>query len=187
LISKLFSFLNNIRFPNRSSLISVYAIIAFIVYSWTFITFFYKLSSWLYNLTIGEISVIFAYAMAVDLFESMLFLVVILLLSLLLPNTFLVDDFKIRGSWLAISFIGMLVIYLIPALGVQQRVTSPGLWLVTSVFLAALFTLFLSRLRIMRRFTVFLTDRMMVFLVIFTPLSAISISALFVRFLFRVF
>ena len=157
------------------------------IYSWTFITFFYKLSSWLYNLTFGEISVIFAYAMAVDLFESMLFLVVILLLSLLLPTTFLKDDFKIRGTWLAISIIGMLVIYIIPSLGVQRRVTSPGLWLVTSIFLAALFTLFLSRLRIMRRFAVFITDRMMVFLIIFTPLSVISLLVLFVRFLFRVY
>ena len=184
MIGRLFSFLSNKRLPNKSNIVSVYSIIAFMIYSWTFITFFFKLSSWVYYLTFGEIADIFTYAMVTDLFESMALLLGLLLLCLLLPATFLKDDFRIRGTWLAIGFLGTLMVYLVPAFGIRDRGINPGLWLAGAILLTVSLTVFFSRLRFTRRFAHFITDRMIVFLVIFTPLSVISLLALVVRVLF---
>jgi len=172
------------RLPGRANIISVYSIIAFMIYSWTFLTFFYKLSSWVYHLTTNEIANIFTYAMVVDWFESVLILGGILFLCLLLPAAFLKDDFTIRGTWLVISYIGTLMIYLIPSLNIKRWVESPGLWFIITVFLTTLFTIVLSHISVMRRFALFISDRMTVLLLIFMPLSVISCFIIVIRFLF---
>jgi hypothetical protein len=122
--------------------------------------------------------------MVVDLLESIAVLGGIILLCLLLPATFLKDDFLVRGTWLAISFIGILMVYLIPALDVKRWVASPGLWFLITVLLSTLLTILFSRLRIMKRFAFFFSDRTTVFLFFFTPLSVIALLIIVIRFLF---
>ena len=78
--NKLSNILRNKSFPTKRSILFVYSIIAYLVYSWTFITFFYKLPSWINYLKFNEIAVIFAYSMSTDAFESLLFLGEIILL-----------------------------------------------------------------------------------------------------------
>jgi len=184
LIGRLFSFQNNKRLPDKSDIISVYSIIAFMIYSWTFITFFFKLSSWVYYLTIGEIANIFTYAMVTDLFESLVLLFGLVLSCLLLPPTFLKDDFRIRGTWIVISFFGTLMVYLIPIFGIRNRGINPMFWLVAAIALTAILTIIFSRISFTRRFADFITDRMTVFLFIFTPLSVISFFILVIRIMF---
>ena len=181
LIGRLFSILNNKRLPERSDIISVYSIIAFMIYSWTFITFFFKLSSWVYYLTIGEIANILTYAMVTDLLESILILSGLLLLCLLLPPTFLKEDFRIRGTWLSIVFFGTLMVYLVPIFNIRGRGIDPGFWLMVAIVLTLTLTIILSRLSFTRRFAHFIADRMTVFLVVFTPISVISFFILVIR------
>jgi len=151
------------------------------VYSWTFITFFFKLSSWVYYLTIGEIANILTYAMVTDFLESTVILSGLLLLCLLLPPTLLKEDFRIRGTWLTTVFFGTLMVYLVPIFNIRGRGIDPGVWLVGAVFLAVILTIIFSRLSFTRRFAHFIADRMTVFLIIFTPLSVLSFLILVIR------
>ena len=151
------------------------------IYSWTFITFFFKLSSWIYYLTAKEISIVFAYAMVVDLFESILFLGGLLVLCLLLPANFLIDEFPVRGAWFVISFLGMLMVYLIPSIDIKQWIANPGVWIIISVFVTIILTAIFSYLNVTKRFAFFILDRMIVFLAIYMPLSVISLVVITIR------
>jgi hypothetical protein len=184
LTSKFFSILRNKQLPGKASIVSVYSLIAFMIYSWTFITFFYKLSSWIYYLTFGEIAIIFAYAMVVDLFESTLLLAGLLISFLLLPIKLSEDDFKICGTWFSLSFLAIIMVYLIPVLKFKKMIPIAGKWLIIAIVIAATLTLIFSRFNATRRFAHLILDRMTVFLFFLTPLSVISLLILIIRFLF---
>jgi hypothetical protein len=59
------------EFPDFESVRNVYAIIVFIVYSWTLLTSFYNLPSWMFYLTAGQILSIYAYSFLMNLAESL--------------------------------------------------------------------------------------------------------------------
>jgi hypothetical protein len=151
------------------------------VYSWTFITFFFKLSSWVYYLTIREIAAIFAYAMATDLIESLLILVGIVLLYLLVPARTIKDDFAVRGTWLAISCLALLMLYLIPLSSFDRELIDPVLWILITISISLLFTFFFSHLRLLRHFALLISERMVSFSILFTPLSVISMVVIVIR------
>jgi hypothetical protein len=159
----------------------VFSVISFLVYSWTFITFFYKLSSWVYYLTGVEIAIIFAYAMTVDFFESLLILSGIILLYLFLPTFFVKSDFVVYGTWMAIGYLSVLMAYFIPFFGFSTKVVNPAVWLVISVASAVLLTMVLSRLTFMRKFANQVADRTVVFLLFSFPISVISIVTTVLR------
>jgi hypothetical protein len=184
LIIKPISFLKNRPLPSKVDIISVYSIIAFMIYSWTMITFFYTLPSWIKYLTVKEIVIIFAYAMIVDLFESIMVLAGFLFLYFLLPKSLLKEDFAIHGTWLAISCLGVLMLYFVPSLDLEHQIKNPWLWLVITFFLAILSTIFFSRLSFMKKFAHFFLDRMPAFLVIFAPVSVISLLIITIYLLF---
>ena len=50
------------RMPDLKNILAVYAFIVTLVYSWTLFTSFYKLPSWLFYLSIGQILSVYAYA-----------------------------------------------------------------------------------------------------------------------------
>lgn len=178
------SFLKNRPLPSKASVISVYSIIAFMVYSWTLMTFFYTLPSWMKYLTTKEILIIFAYAMSVDLLESILVLAGILVLYYLLPKSLLKEDFRIHGTWLAISGLGLLMLYFLPSPDIKQWIGSPWWWVVITLIVTVLITIFFSRLPFTRKFALFFQDRMPAFLAIFIPISIVSLLVIVVYLLF---
>ena len=62
------------RFPKTQDILPVYAVIAAVVFSWSIITFFWKLQSWLIFLRSDEILSILAYTLSVDMLESLAWL-----------------------------------------------------------------------------------------------------------------
>jgi len=70
------------RLPDRQSLLGIYSVIVLLVFSWTLFTSFYKLPSWMFYLTLGQIASVYAYAFSVDLLESILVKAGVLLLSI---------------------------------------------------------------------------------------------------------
>jgi hypothetical protein len=84
----------------------VFAIVVWLIYSWTILLFLWKLPNWLYFLDKGEILISLAYALAVNLLESLAVLGVLALLAALLPPAWLLDRFVARGSALAIAGLG---------------------------------------------------------------------------------
>lgn len=180
---KLSTILRNKSFPTRRSILFVYSIIAYLVYSWTFITFFYKLPSWINYLKFNEIAVIFAYSMSTDLFESLLFLGEIILLYYLLSPVLFKYDFQIHGTWLAISFLGTLMVYFLPISKSIQLTIAPGLWILFSVLFAILFSIIPTHVKFFRTVAIFLSERTTIFFWIFSLLSIVSLLVLGIRFL----
>ncbi len=170
------------RLPSFASVLPLYSVIAVMAYGWTITSFLWKLPSWLLFLTIGEILALFAYAMASALGESLLILGVLLLASLILPAKWFKDEFNIRGAWFVMVAYGSIMVFL------TLYASQDGFlgkywtaWFAGSIGVALLSAYFAARARFMRSIALWLSDRLMVFLFIFLPVSAISILAVIAR------
>jgi hypothetical protein len=85
------------RFPSRSDMIAALAVAVFVCFSWTIIGFFNKLSSFILYFTPGEIGNIFAFMMAFALLESLVAAGLLILLSAVLPSSWLRDGFAVKA------------------------------------------------------------------------------------------
>ncbi len=162
------------RFPNSRSILQVYAVIAFMLSAWTITAFLWKLSAWLLLLNIEEIFTIFSYSMLTNLLESLIVLLMLVMICTLLPPRFLRDDFIVRGTILAMGVIGSLMAYL--GLYMQFGIDS-AIKLLAGPFavllLMAFFLGFSSKFHWLRSATVWISDRLTVFLFILLPLFVI--------------
>jgi hypothetical protein len=73
------------------------SIAVFICFSWSIFSFFYKLSSFVLYLSLGEIASVFAYMMMVALLESLAATGFLVLLSALLPASWMKHGFAYKG------------------------------------------------------------------------------------------
>lgn len=171
------------RFPNRSAILPVYAVIAVPIFGWTITSWLWKLPSWLNFLTPSDIIAIFFYAMLTAFLESLFLAGLLLLLSFLLPARMFRDQFLVRGTWLAlglaISILGN---------GIWRGMTrftyaeiSLVLWSVISLLAIAFLTFISARLRFMVSAAAWISDRLIIFLYILIPLSILSILVVIVR------
>ena len=73
------------RLPSQNQVFLVFSVIVFVVFSWTLIREFFQVPSWLKYMVLGDILVITAYILAFALFESLLVLGFLLMLSGVFP------------------------------------------------------------------------------------------------------
>lgn len=153
----------------------MYGIIVLIVYGWTIISFFWKLPSWQMFITLGEILVILAYTLVVNLLESLAVLCLPVFLSIVLPKKWYYDSFITRSSILTILGLGYMMYF-------AQRVSSVNPYPVSlvrttpwvfCVLLLATFTL--DRIAPLRRFVEGFADRSVIFLYLSIPFSLLSL------------
>jgi len=162
------------RLPKPQAILRVYAVIAFMLSAWTITAFLWKLSAWLLLLNIGEIFTIFSYSMVTNLLESVIVLLILLAICVLLPPRFLRDDFIVRGTVLSMGLIGSLMAYLglYMQFGIDSAIellAGPFAVLILMVF----FLSFSSKFHWLRSATVWISDRLTVFLFILVPLFVI--------------
>jgi len=182
---KMLAVLKN-RFPSLQQILEVYGLISLIVYGWTLIWFFWKLPSWEYFMTMGEIAVVFAYAMATNFLESLTALLMPLFFCAILPAKWFKDFFLSRASPLVILGLGYImyisshiasnndsyptnVVRLIPVIGL----------------LILIMSLLAGRIRFLRRLFEELADRAIIFSYIFLPVGLISLLVVIARNIFR--
>jgi hypothetical protein len=85
------------RFPHRNEIIAVVGVAVFVCFSWTIIGFINKLSSFILYFSRAEITAIFAYMMAFALLESLTFTGLVVLVSAVLPSSWLKEGFAFKG------------------------------------------------------------------------------------------
>lgn len=163
------------RLPEFQSIIQVYAVIAMMFAGWTITAFLWKLSAWLLLLNLGEIFIIFSYAMVASFLESMIILLLLLIVCILLPARLLRDEFVVRGTILSVGLIGSLMVFV----GSQMQFgIERGLLLLIAPLLVLILTAFLlqraSKLYRIRSIAVSFSDRAVVFLFVLVPLFAIA-------------
>lgn len=172
------------RFPPFAQILPVYAVISFMIYGWTLVLAFWKFPSWLFFLRAGEIIAILAYSFSLNLIESLLVLALLLGAGYLLPSRLLREDFNVRGAVLAFVLLASAMLHLALYNNSDLRdafVRSLLPWWGGTLPLAAGLLWLTSKVNWMRRSVLELSDRMLVFLYIFIPLSLLSLVVVVVR------
>lgn len=173
------------RLPKSRQILGLYAVIVFLVYSWMLFVSFYKLPSWTFYLTAGEILSVYAYAFSMSLLDSLVALVAILLLDItiffVLRNK---DDFLSRSNWIAIVFLisSMLKMYTSQDYESAAAFFSGELtWWTITLLIGLPFSILISRAPRLRQVLELLSDRAVVFLYIYLPLSLVALIVVFIR------
>ncbi len=170
------------RLPTIQQVLAIYGIISLLISGWTLIVFFWRLPSWEYILTFGEISTIFAYSMSVNLLESLVVLFPLLLLSIVLPKSWFRDSFLSEAFLLVI--LGLIYTMYI-AMHISSRNNDYPTQLVRLIpvigSLIVVLTLLIGRIPLVRKLTENLADRFSIFSYVFLPISLISLLIVIVR------
>jgi hypothetical protein len=173
------------RLPNRQNILGVYAVIVFMVYSWTLITSFYKLPSWMYYLTVGQILSVYAYAFSVDFLESILVLAGVLILDLTLFLALRnMAEFQSRSI---LVVLGVLVSFMTRLIAfpdyeeIEMFLSGEPSWLAVALPLVFVVAIAVSKIKWGRKILEGITERASVFLYIYLPLSFVSLLVVFIR------
>lgn len=101
------------RFPNRTDLWLTLSSILFVVNVWAIINILRAVPSWILSRTIWEMVGIISYPLGEALFESLVFLLGLVILAFILPGKFLRDNFIAQGSLAGlIASLGMILAHL---------------------------------------------------------------------------
>jgi hypothetical protein len=172
------------KLPNRKQIAPVYATAVVIIYAWSLLHFFWRIPSWLYFSTAGEIAVMLAYLFTVNFIESALTVLAPILLSAILPRKWFLDRFVSKGMLLVGLGLGYLLYF---DWKIQVDASFPyGLakWMPLVAVPILLLIFLLDRVKFVSRILEELGDRLTIFLYIFIPLTAISLLTVLARNLF---
>ncbi len=168
------------RLPSLQEFIPVYAVVASMLFAWSILQFFWYLPSWLFFMSAGDLVGVFSYVMFSSFVESLAFLLLLLSLSFILPSAWLGAEFIVRGTSIALSAIGLFMIYF--RFDIFGKYGIPVIWFGVIVVLTAAIVSFLAgRFRPIKRALAWLSDRLIVFLYILIPLSVLSLLVIVVR------
>lgn len=168
------------RFPSIQQITPVYSVIVVIIYSWSLLHLFWRLPSWLYFSTLGEIAVIYAYTIFFNFIESILVLIPLVLLSIILPSKWFSDRFISISTLLALFGLSYMM-YFTSKLNVD---TFPlGLVYQTPLiaFIILVVVFLIDRLGFLNKILEELANRFTVFLYISIPISLLSLLTVLIR------
>jgi hypothetical protein len=173
------------RLPKRQQILGLYAVIVFLVYSWTLLTSFYKLSSWMFYLTISQILSIYAYAFSADLLESILLLAGILFIDLTL-FLFLTkkEEFLPRSALVAVALLASSMSRLLVFQEYETSaafVSGEALWWIIAFAIGFPLAIVAPKNKWLRGIFEGFSERVTIFLYIYLPLSFISLIVVFIR------
>jgi len=175
------------RLPDRRSMLGVYATAAFLVYGWTLLASFWKIPSWLYFLKLHEILSVYAYSFVIDFAESLTLLFLALLAGFLLPRRWWQAQFTAQGSIWIIVLMGSIMLRLYTNRspdGWEDFVYKQWTWWIYTLGFGLALSFVFSTIRWLREGLESLADRLVVFLYIYLPLTALSAVVVFVRVVF---
>jgi hypothetical protein len=168
-------------FPSFRQLLPVYAVTVVVIYAWSTLSFFWRLPSFLYNFTAGEIVVTYAYLTVVNFLESIFIFLVPIGLGFLLPNKWFYDRFVSKGV-LLVSFILGYLAYVARHINPDLPFPYALAKLAPLVMLVSLVLVFvLDQISLVSRSVEALSDRFIVFLYLTTPITVLALLIVIVR------
>jgi hypothetical protein len=173
------------RLPPFGAILPVYAVIVFMVYSWTIVSFLWKLPSWIQFLILGDILIVFAYSMTSALLESLFILSILLLACMFLPARWMRNVFVTRGTTAVVFGFGsiMLFMYRYAEIG-YSFISNLFLWSLAGLVVAILMAFLSTHIRGMVRVTAWVSDQVTVFLFLLIPISLVSLLVVIYRNIF---
>lgn len=173
------------KFPSSKNILSVYAVIVFLIYSWTLLVSFYKFPSWILSRTVNQIAAIYAYAFLVNLAESISALILILLLDftlfIFLRNR---DEFQARTTALALTLLisTMWRLFLFQDYVDSSAFVSGELvWWAATALIGIPLAVLASKVAPLKSFFEGIAERTIIFLYIYLPLSFVSLIIVVAR------
>jgi hypothetical protein len=171
------------RWPVSKDIISVYAVTASLIQLWTINVSFEQLPSWASFLNLNEILAVFAYRIAESFVECLLVLCVLLSISFILPPRFFRDVFAVRGTAFVLCSLGSLILFW------NRFENDPGpvmaeytqIWTAGTILLACIITYVSAKIPVISDFLEWISERMVVFLYIFVPISIVSFITILIR------
>jgi hypothetical protein len=169
------------RFPSRRDGIAVLAVAVFLCFSWTLIGFFNKLSSFILYFTPGEIANIFAFMMAFALLESLAVAGLLVLLSAILPSSWLKEGFAFKGFVILLVATGTALLF---QRELKDYFPSAGTLLTYSLIpllVIAFLVWFLHSRPRLQRLLLTVQDRISIMLFIYVPIGVIGLLVVMAR------
>jgi len=166
------------RLPKFKQIVPVYAVIAFMSFAWAILVFTWKLPSWLYFQTIYEIFAILAYIFMQTFFDTLLYLAALLIVCLILPARVFKDKFEARGTWAVIGVLGTYITYVNTLFAVGGSVIS---WTFAALLIGIALATLSAYINWLAKIVLEISDRLIIFLYIFIPMSLVSILTVFIR------
>jgi hypothetical protein len=169
------------RMPPAQQMAAVYGFILLVVYGWTIYWYFWKLPSWLYFMTVGELVTAYAYALPVNFLESLLLFSIPFLLALLLPPRWYRDQFVAQGT--AFTILAALVLAKYLSVITALQALPPGLyWMFPLAVVGILLIVFLvGRIKLLCKILEEIASRAAIFIYVFPPLSALALLVVAIR------
>lgn len=172
------------RLPLLEQVAAVYAVSVLVIYSWTILWFFWKFPSWLYYLSVWEITKVFCYAIATNLLESLATLVPLLVLAVILPRQWFYEGFVARSVSVLLVGLGYMM-YLANQFQGKEDYPSAVIRLIPLALLAIFLAAFLvGRIAFLRAVIEGFAERATVFLYISIPLSLACLLVVLAQLLF---
>ena len=170
------------RFPRIQDVVPVYAVISCMIYGWTFVLFFWKLPSWLHYMTLSQVFGAFSYGILTNLVESLIVIGGLLGLGAILPSRYLRDTFVDRGSAITIIALGSVMLYQYQFGGVRFDFANDiRPWFIATFLIILLVVFLVAKIKFLKSAMVNVSDRLIIFLYIFIPLSVICVLDVIIR------
>jgi hypothetical protein len=171
------------RWPASKDIISVYAVIAFLIQVWTIYVSFEQLPAWSSFLNINEIMAVLAYRVTESFIECLLVLGVLLIISFLLPPKAFRDVFVVRGTAFALGSLGPMILFWKLFRGDPGTLMADyaRIWMVSTVLLASVTSYLSVKIISAADFLKWISDRMIVFLYLLIPMSLVSFITVLIR------
>ena len=172
------------RLPDRQRILGVYATTVFVIYGWTLWRSFWKVPSWVFFLSIGEILSVYAYAFVVAFLESVLMLSILLLIGFVLPPGWWNDRFASMGMIWLVVVEGSVMLRLYTNRAPEfwdSFLSTQATWWTYTLLLALALTLLAVFVEPFRRGLERVADRFVVFLYLYMPLTVLSFLVVVLR------
>lgn len=169
------------RLPALDQILAVYAVAAFMLFSWSLLWFFWNVPSWLHFMNLGVLFATLSYAMAASFLEGLVFLVLLLVVAFLLPPAWFRDHFTARGVAVTASLLGLIMLrdyWIVSENYILKPMTT--FWFVF-VLLTAILLFLTVKFSWMAKALSVLADRLTIFLYLFVPLAILSILNVLLR------
>jgi hypothetical protein len=172
------------RLPQFADLLPVFAVIATLFYGWSMVVFLWKLPGWMFFLNLGELAGILSYEFVTNLVESLFILFVLVLVCAILPPRFFRDVFVVRGSMAALVMIASMMLFLHQSVSAGPAFDNKlSVWMLVSLAIAVILSALATRLRWVGAVLAGLADRLIIFLFILMPLTALGLIIVIARYL----
>lgn len=152
------------RLPPFNQIISVYAVIAFMLFAWMALLFAWNLPAWLKFMPPGAMLAVFSYSIFSSFIESLVVLSILIAICFVLPSRWLRDKFIVRGTVIAICLLSMIMLrsYLNTTGGTKIGSSTLIVWII--ILLAAFMSFLFTAIPILRNVVLEISDRLLVFI-----------------------